>query len=133
VRLAVFHNGENKTLSLTLGRLPDQRQASTGAQTGGPTENGAQRLGVTLAPASDVNGAGGRGVAVTAVDPNGPAAEHGVKEGDVILDVAGHAVSTPTDVRKQLTELRNEGKHIALMRMKSGAGTKFVAVPLGNA
>jgi len=133
VRLAVFHNGENKTLSLTLGRLPDQRQGSTGEQSGGPTENGAHRLGVSLAPASDVNGAGDRGVAVTAVDPNGPAAEHGVKEGDVILDVAGHAVSTPTDVRKQLTQLRNEGKHTVLMRMKSGDGTNFVAVPLGNA
>jgi len=51
----------------------------------------------------------------------------------VILDVAGKAVSKPADVRQQLTELRKEGKHAVLMRMKSGAGTKFVAVPLGNA
>ena len=133
VELAVFHNGENKTLSLTLGRLPDQRQASTGEQRGDATGNSTQRLGLTLAPASDVDGAGGRGVAVTAVDPDGPAASRGVKEGDVILDVAGHAVSTPADVRKQLAELRNEGKHTVLMRMKSGDGTKFVTVPLGNA
>jgi len=42
-------------------------------------------------------------------------------------------VSTPADVRKQLAELRNEGKHTVLMRMKSGDGTKFVTVPLGNA
>ena len=133
VELAVFHNGENKTLSLTLGRLPDQRQASTGEQRGDGTANNTQRLGLTLAPASDVDSAGDRGVAVTAVDPDGLAAGRGVKKGDVILDVAGHAVSTPADVRKQLAELRNEGKHTVLMRMKSGDGTKFVTVPLDNA
>jgi hypothetical protein len=36
-------------------------------------------------------------------------------------------------VRQQLTDLRKEGRHAALMRMKSGDSTKFVAVPLGNA
>jgi serine protease Do len=51
----------------------------------------------------------------------------------VILDVAGKAVSSPADVRQQLAVLHKEGKHAALMRMKSGDDTKFVAVPLGNA
>jgi serine protease Do len=91
------------------------------------------RIGLTLAPASDVAGAGDRGVAVTGVDPNGPAAEHGIKEGDVILDVAGKAVSNPTDVSRQIADLRKEGKHAVLMRMKTGDGTKFIAIPLGNA
>jgi serine protease Do len=132
VKLDVMHNGQDKTVSLTLGQLPDQRQARVDHEGGSATENG-PRLGLTLAPASEVDGAGSRGVAVTAVDPNGPAAERGVKEGDVILDVAGKAVSKPADVRQQIAELRKEGKHAVLMRMKSADGTKFVAVPLGNA
>ena len=131
VKLDVMHNGQDKTVSLTLGQLPDQRQARADHE-GGSTENGT-RLGLTLAPASEVDGAGSRGVAITAVDPNGPAAERGVKEGDVILDVAGKAVSKPADVRQQIAELRRQGKHAVLMRMKSADGTKFVAVPLGNA
>jgi serine protease Do len=131
VMLAVLHNGENKTVSLTLGELSEQRQASAGEH--GTTENGLPRLGLTLAPASDVAGAGDRGVAVTGVEPDGPAAEHGVKEGDVILDVAGKAVSNPTDVSRQIADMRKEGKHAVLMRMKTSAGTKFVAIPLGNA
>jgi serine protease Do len=130
VKLDVLRNGQDKTVSLTLGQLPDQRQARADHD-GSGTENGF-RLGLTLAPASEVGGAGGQGVAVTAVDPNGPAAERGVKEGDVILDVAGKAVSKPADVRQQLADLRKEGKHTVLMRMKSADGTKFVAVPLGN-
>jgi serine protease Do len=130
VTLAVLHNGESKTVSITLGQLSDQRQASAGEH--GAGENGAPHLGLRLAPANDVDGAGNRGVAVTEVDPDGPAAEHGVKEGDVILDVAGNAVSTPADVSRQIAGLRKEGKHAVLMRMKTSDGTRFVAIPLGN-
>jgi serine protease Do len=70
---------------------------------------------------------------VTGVDPNGPAAEHGMQTGDVILDVAGKSVSKPDDVRQELMALHKAGKHTVLMRVKSGDGTKFVAVPFGNA
>src|SRR5271169_6751993 len=130
VKLGVLHNGSEKTVTLTLGTLPDQRQANAGSQE--PSENGTPRLGLTLAPAGTV-GAGSQGVAVTAVDPNGPAAERGMQSGDIILDVAGKAVSNPADVTKELADLHKAGKHTVLMRVKSGNATKFVAVPLGNA
>jgi serine protease Do len=133
VKLSVLHKGETKTMSLTLGELPDQQQASNDADREGMPGNNAPRLGLTLAPASDVGGAGTQGVAVTAVDPAGPAAEHGFKTGDVILDIAGKTVSKPQDVRQELATLRQDGKHTALMRLKSGDATKFVAVPLGKA
>src|SRR5215475_8556098 len=73
VKLGVLHNGSEKTVTLTLGTLPDERQANAAPQ--GSTEDGTPRLGLTLAPANAV-GAGNQGVAVTAVDANGPAAEH---------------------------------------------------------
>ena len=71
---------------------------------------------------------------MTAVDPTAaspPITASSV--GDVILDVGGKTVSTPADVRKSLADARKEGKHTVLMRVKSGEGTKFVALPLGNA
>ena len=132
IKLDIMHNGNEKTVSLTLGQLPDERQAQAGSAEHGTSESGTPRLGLTLAPA-DETGAGNRGVAITAVDPNGPAAEHGVQAGDVILDVSGTAVSSPADVRKELADLRKAGKHTVLMRMRSGDTTKFVALPLGNA
>jgi serine protease Do len=131
VQVAVLHDSSEKTVALILGTLPDQQQAK--AETGAQGSATTPRLGLTLAPAGDVDGAGHQGVAVTAVDPNGPAAETGIKSGDVILDVSGKMVSKPSDVRQQLSDLRKEGKHVALMRVKSGDGTKFVAVPLGQA
>jgi serine protease Do len=132
VKLSVMRKGESKTLTLALGQSPDQRQANAGnGQRNG--DGSTPRLGLTLAPAGDVGGAGDQGVAVTAVDPEGPAAEHGIKTGDVILDVAGKAVSNPEDVRQALASVHKDGKRAVLMRVKSGDATKFVAVPLRSA
>jgi len=132
VKLSIQRKGEEKTVSLTLGQQPEQRQANTGTDRR-VMPDGTPRLGLTLAPASDVGGAGDQGVAVTSVDPNGPAAEHGIKTGDVILEVEGQAVSKPKDVRQQLANLQKDGKHTLLMRVKSGDTTSFVALRLGKA
>jgi serine protease Do len=125
VKLGVLHKGGERTVTLTLGTLPDERQANAGSQTGTP------RLGLTLAPANTV-GAGNQGVAITGVDPDGPAADHGMQSGDVILDVGGKTVSNPSDVSNEIADLTKAGKHTVLMRVKSGNATKFVALPLGT-
>jgi serine protease Do len=132
VKLAVLRKGEAKTVSLTLGEVPQERQARAGTEErdGG---NATPRLGLTLAPADKVAGAGSKGVVVTGVDPDGRAAERGVKAGDVILDVAGKTVSTPAEVRKALADARAEAKKSVLMRVKSGDATRFVAVSIADA
>jgi serine protease Do len=135
VKLDVVHNGQNKTVSLTLGTLPNDKQASNEQNQRDQREvpdSDMPNLGLTLAPGSKVSG-GGNGVVVTAVNAGGIAAEHGFQVGDVILEVGGKAVTTPADVRKSLSDARTEGKHTVLFRVKSNEGTKFVALPLGNA
>jgi serine protease Do len=79
-----------------------------------------------------VAGKGSRGVVVTNVNPDGPAAEHGIRTGDVILDVSGKAVNTPSDVRQAVADARSAGKHAILMRIKSGESTHFVAMPVAT-
>jgi serine protease Do len=90
------------------------------------------RLGLSLAPAGSVAGAGAEGVVVTQVEPDGPAAAQGFRTGDVILDVAGKRVGNPDDVRKAFADARSGGKRTVLLRVKSGENTRFVAVPLGR-
>ena len=51
----------------------------------------------------------------------------------MILEVAGKAVSNPADVRKALDDARKDNKRTVLMRVKSGDGTRFVALPAGRA
>ena len=84
-----------------------------------------------MAPAADVAGAGGKGLVVTAVDPEGPAAERGVQSGDVILDVGGKSVGNVGELRSALSEAKSSGKRSVLMRIKSADNTRYIAMPIG--
>ncbi len=133
IKLGLFHEGQEKTVTLTLGTLPNDKQAANEQTQHQLPESDVPKLGLTLAPGSKAPGTDGKGVLVTAVDPNGVAADHGLRVGDVILDVGGKAVSNPSDVRDQVADARKDGKHTLLFRVKSNEGTRFVALPLGNA
>jgi serine protease Do len=133
VKLGVLHDGQEKTVTLTLGTLPSEHQAANQQNGREIPDSDVPKLGLTLAPGNKASGSEGSGVVVTAVDPNGVAADHGFQVGDVILDVGGKPVSNPADVRKELADARKEGKHALLFRVKSSEGTRFVALPLGNA
>jgi len=129
VKLTVMHKGSEKTVNLTLGELPNTKEARAGTQ---DSDNDADvgKLGLTLAPAARVAGSGAEGVVVTGVDSGGIAADHGFSTGDVILEVAGKSVSTPADVRDVVASARTEGKRTVLLRVKKGDNTRFVALPL---
>lgn len=131
VKLDVLHKGVAKSMTITLGEMPDQRQANA-ADTQSRETNGTPRLGLSLAPANSVEGAGQKGVVVTAVDPNGPAAEHGFQTGDFILSVGERMVTSPGEVRAALKEANADGKRSVLMRVKTADATRYVAVPLAN-
>jgi serine protease Do len=133
VKLAVLHKGSEKTVTLMLGEMPAAKEARADSNT--PSDNGSAdiaKLGLTLAPAARVAGAGSEGVVVTGVDSSGIAADHGFSTGDVILEVAGKSVSSPADVRTVIASARTEGKRSVLLRVKKGDNTRFVALPVGN-
>jgi serine protease Do len=136
VKLNVLHKGKDTTVNITLGQLPNSVEAK--ADTDKSDKPGAKRgtdvpkLGLTLAPADSVAGAGKDGVVVTEVDPKSAAAERGFKEGDVILEVAGKSVTNAGDVREAINAARTDNKNSVLMRVKSGGSSRFVAVPLAK-
>ena len=131
IKLTLTRKGEVKNMDLTLAKMPDQKQAKAQVEKDASTDG--PRLGLNLAPAKDVGGAGSEGLAVVGVDPNGPASERGIKTGDVILDVGGKAVANVADVRKALTDARSAGKSSILLRVKTAEATRFVAMPIGKA
>jgi serine protease Do len=88
-------------------------------------------LGLTLAPASALVGAGSPGVVITEIDPNGHAAESGLQTGDIILDVGRRGVNTPAEVRKFVDEARGQSKKSVLLRVMRGDMVVFAAVPIG--
>jgi len=131
IKLDILRKGETRTLIVTLGQLPNQQEAAESG-TAAPAD-GTSHLGMAVEPAGDAAGAGGKGVVVTNVDPDGPAAEQGIQTGDVILDVGGKAVANAGEVRNAVNEAKAQGKHAVLMRVKSGKATTFVALPVGKA
>ncbi len=132
VQLTVLRDGQNQTLNVTLAQMPEQQAGTEGEQQQQQEQPATEpHLGLSLAPAKDVRGSGGEGVVVLNVDPSGPAAQDGVQSGDVILAAGGKPVQTPADVRQAINENRSQGRHSILMRMKTAAGTRFIALPIG--
>jgi serine protease Do len=129
VQLTVWRDGQTKTIDLTVAEMPRQQQAQAQGQQHPASE---PHLGLSLAPAEDVAGSGDKGVVVTGMDSDGPAAQNGMQIGDVILDAGGKTVETPSDVRHAINQTRSEGKHAILLRVKTAqGGTSFLAVPIG--
>src|SRR5215204_574732 len=127
VQLGIVRGGAEKALNLTLGELPNAREARADTKPEQKSSN-EPRLGLSLTP-----GGSEPGVVVAEVDPSGPAADFGFKAGDVILEVGGQTVATPAEVGKALGKAREDGKRSVLMRVKSEQGTRFVAIPLSRA
>src|SRR5947209_5481724 len=137
VKLNVLQKGQDKVVNLTLGQLPNTIEANKAdtdkEDKGGLTKGtGVPKLGLTVAPANSVAGAGREGVVITEVDPKSAAAERGFKEGDVILEVAGKSVASAGEVREAIDAARTDNKNSVLMRVKSGGSSRFVAVPLAK-
>jgi serine protease Do len=133
VKLTVWRKGEEKSFSLSLGELPKSREARATKPDTEATGAGLPKLGMIVAPAEEVAGSGSEGVVVTEVDPDGVASEHGLKSGDIILEVGGSKVATAKDIRKAMGDAQKNGKHAVLMRVKSDNATKFVAIPFARA
>jgi serine protease Do len=133
-KLDVLHKGKSKVVSVALGQLPNAQEARANidADDKGTQGTDVPRLGMTVAPAGKVEGAGKEGVVVTKVEPKSAAADRGLKRGDVILEVAGKSVSNPGDVREALEAARSDKKNSVLMRLRSGEASRYVAVPLAN-
>jgi len=137
VKLNVLHKGQEKLINLTLGQLPNTLEAKADNDNGDqgsaiPRGTDVPKLGLTVAPANSVAGAGKEGVVVTEVDPKSAAAERGFKEGDVILEVGGKSVASAGDVRDAINAARTDNKNSVLMRVKSGGSSRFVAVPVAK-
>jgi serine protease Do len=77
VKLSVFRNGQEKTVTVTLGELPRTSAQAKAGEKKAPSEPSI--LGLTLAPASAVAGAGDEGVVVVEIDPSSRAQKAGCR------------------------------------------------------
>jgi serine protease Do len=130
IQLDIWRNGSSQNVTVILAQMPEEQQ--TKADTGPAPKSPSSNVGLTLVPAKNVEGFGEKGVAIVRMDPAGLAVGHGLKVGDVILDVSSKPVSTASDVVNGLADAQAQGKKSVLMRVKTPDGVRFVALPIGN-
>ena len=122
--LTIWRGGAQQTVSVTLGMMPNDKEAMNDPGTSKPdaAETAVAKLGLTLERGRD-------GVTITDVDPNSVSADKGLQQGDVILEASGKAVERPTEVAQAFDAARTDGKKSVLLRVKTGDNVRFVALP----
>ena len=69
-----------------------------------------------------------KGVVVVAVDPAGPAAEKGIRPGDVIVEVTQDEVRLPSEIKAKVEEAKEAGRKSVLLLVEGQNGLRFVAI-----
>jgi Do/DeqQ family serine protease len=127
VHVTVVRDGHKKDLSVVLGESPSSARRA-GAEPGDGEPGG--RYGLTLTPLEPRAARSMKlergGVVVEDVDPDGVAAQAGLAEGDIIVEVDRQPVQTPDEVRKALGANPDRP---ALLLVKRGEAQLFLAVP----
>ena len=127
VTLEVWRDGKVSRIPATLGAMDTVASAAPAGR-----DNGADtgpKLGLTVSPVQAEAGAAGSSSkdGLVVQQSNGPAAQAGVRPGDVLLAVNGAKVGTVEDVRKALKEA---DKAVALL-VQRGEARIFIPGPLG--
>jgi serine protease Do len=127
VRLKIVRDEHERSVEVTLGELPEKASASPaerpaddsplrGVQVDELTPSVQRELG--LRPAAN-------GLVVTEVDSDSPAAEAGLRSGDVIEEINHQSV---TNVREFNRLTRQAGKQSVLLLVNRGGNTTFIVV-----
>jgi serine protease Do len=141
VEVVIIRKGAEETRKVTLGRLEDNEKAQQAALK--PKEEPPEKpvtqkaLGLDLAILSkDLRTRykikdSVKGVIVTGVDAASDAADKRLSVGDVIVEVAQEAVSSGTDIKKRVDQLKKDGKKSILLLVSNADGElRFVALSL---
>jgi serine protease Do len=139
VDIVIIRRGEEMVKQVTLGRLEEGERLMQASSGDAPADAAAPItiIGLDIAALTPELRAQFRireevkGVVVTKVAPNSNAAERRIAAGDVIVEVAQEAVSTPGDVKAKIDKLKSENKKVALLAIANATGDlRYVAVSI---
>lgn len=128
VSLTILRGGRTEEKTVSLGELKSKPKTLASAS---DTDSGVDQLGLKVAPASSVEGAGDEGLAVLAVDADGPAAELGIQAGDVIKKVGNRQISSASDLQAALAEAKQNGRQHTLALVRHADSDRYIALPVG--
>jgi len=141
VDVELLRKGQVMGLTVVVGRLSEDEDGEDAPKTDvepAPDTDREDLLGLSLSPLTDELRKRYRikrsvaGVVVVEVDPKSPAAQKGVKPGDVIVEVTQEKVRRPQDVKARLLAVKKSGRPSVLLLLSDARGElRFIAVPAG--
>jgi serine protease Do len=137
VPIVIVRDGSRQTVTVTVGNLADSREAR--APSTAPAEKGAEsraseKLGLALQEltpelAKQLGVQNEKGVVVTEVKPESPAAQAGLIAGDVIREVNRLPVQGLQDVERGLARRQAAGQ--VLLRVEREGSQRYVVIAAG--
>ncbi|WP_298885258.1 trypsin-like peptidase domain-containing protein [uncultured Bradyrhizobium sp.] len=128
INLRLLRNEREIAIEMTVAELPRAAKIEQEEQ---PDAGERSALGVTLAPARSVSGAGDAGMVILDIKPDSAAAVGGLQVGDIVLSFGKRPIGAATDLNKMVNEARTQGKRTVLLRIKRAGVMSFVAVSIG--
>jgi serine protease Do len=134
VNVKAMRDGREASFQVALAELPEPRRANTEEGDSNGT-GGTGRFGMSLQPLTAETAsrmglaAGEQGVVVARVDPEGVAAEAGIRQGDLIQEVNRRPVRTLADFN---TAVLQSGSRPALLLVRRGQGVVYITLRPGS-
>lgn len=124
-RLTILREGGAQTVEVTIGELPERGPAAAAAP-GRPEPPGLSVADVTPEVAQKLRlPAGLQGVVVTEVMPGGPAAEAGLRPGDIIQEVNRSPVRSAREFARAVEQA---GIRDLVVLVNRGGGTAYAVI-----
>jgi len=140
-RLDVLRDGTPQTMSVTVATLRNETVAANNGKAGGKAGDKAGQdqpsVGVALTPLTpELRGeldlpARTSGAVVANVAPGSPAAQAGIRQGDVIVGVGSEKVGSPGEAANAIRSAARKDHAVALRILRDGQSA-FVAVDMGH-
>ncbi len=138
VDVEVWRRGAMVDLRVTVGELEEDTAVLASVETGAVPEESQtgtiESLGLVLATLNDdlrlEHGVqdDAVGVLVTSIEEGGPAAEKGLRQGDLIMEVSQEEVRTPAQVAAQVAAAQEADRRSVLLLVNRNGELRFVAV-----
>ena len=134
VDILIWRDGNQKTLTVKLGRLENVQLSNEKNQNRSSKINEYAGMSFTdltneIRKRFDLSDES-IGVVVVGVNDNSPAAERGIKPGDIIQKVDQVDINTSKEILKLVDEAKNKKKSSILFLIKRGLNVRFIALPI---